>query len=139
MIGPHIIFISLYFDLWWLLILIFTTHFLQAQLNRVQLPCGLNSCILLYSFKHGPSPCDILGKIEEMWFGGYESVSFRPFAWAQPMRATKWVRGTNSISGSWKRSYTWNFHLKTTFILWLTMAQIFCPNPFFLLKIIGFH
>jgi len=38
--------------------------------------------ILLYSFKHDPSPCDILGEIEEVWFEGYESGFLRPFAWA---------------------------------------------------------
>ena len=26
-------------------------------------------------------------EIEEVWFEGYESISFEPFAWAQPMHA----------------------------------------------------
>ena len=26
--------------------------------------------ILFYSFKHGPSPCDLLGEIEDVWFEG---------------------------------------------------------------------
>ena len=78
-----------------MLIPIFATHFVQARL-----PCGLNSYIIFYSFKYGPSPCDLLGEIEEVWFGGYGSVPFGPFAWAQPMHATKWVRDIGSTSGS---------------------------------------
>ena len=89
-----------------MLIPIFATHFLQTRFNQARLPCGLNSCIIFYFilFKHGPSSCDLLGEIEEVWFGGYGLVSFWPFAWAQPMRATKWARDTGSISGSWRRS-----------------------------------
>ena len=30
------------------LILIFVTHFLQAQSNQARLPCRFNSCIILY-------------------------------------------------------------------------------------------
>ena len=73
-------------------------------------------------------------EIEEVWLGGYESVSFEHFAWVQPMRATKWVRDTGSISGSWRRSYIQNFHPKTAFMLWVTVAQSFCPNQFFSFK-----
>ena len=87
--------------------------------------------ILFYSFKYSLSPCDILWKIEKVWFGGYESVSFRPFAWAQPMPVTKWAKDTSSTSGSWRRSCTWNFHPKTAFMLWLTMAL---SEPIFPLK-----
>ena len=36
--------------------------------------------IIFYYFKHGPSPCDLLGEIEEVWFGGYVSIPLRPFA-----------------------------------------------------------
>ena len=56
--------------------------------------------IIFYYFKHGPIPCDILGEIDKMWFGGYGSVSFGLFALVQTMRATKWVRDTGSTSGS---------------------------------------
>ena len=64
------------------LILIFATYFLQALFNQARLPCRLNSCIIFYfySFKHGPSSCDILGEIKKVWFGGYRSVPFGPFA-----------------------------------------------------------
>ena len=106
------------------LIPIFATHFLQARFNQAWLPCGLNSCIIFYFilFKHGPSLCDLLGEIEEVWFGGYGSVPFGPFAWAQPMRATKWARDTGSTSGSWNRSCIQNFHPKIVFMLWVTVA-----------------
>ena len=36
--------------------------------------------ILFYSFKHGPSPCDNMGEIEEVWFGEYGLVPFGSFA-----------------------------------------------------------
>ena len=74
-----------------------------------------------------------------MWFGGYGLVPFGPFAWAQPMRATKWARDTGSTSGSWRRSCIQNFHPKTAFMLWVIVAQSFCLNPFFPLKMVGFH
>ena len=88
------------------LIPIYVTHFLQVRFNQARLPCGLNSCILFYFilFEHGLSPCDLLGEIKEVWFGGYKSVPFGPFAWAQPMCATKWARDTGSTSDSWNRS-----------------------------------
>ena len=53
--------------------------------------------IFILFFKHGSSPCDLLGEIEGAWFGGYGPVPFGPFAWAQPMRATKWARDTSSV------------------------------------------
>ena len=106
------------------LIPIFVTHFLQVRFNQARLPCGLNSCILFYFilFKHGLSPYDLLGEIKEVWFGGYKSVPFKPFAWAQPICATKWARDTGSTSGSWNRSCIQNFHSKIVFMLWVTMA-----------------
>ena len=51
--------------------------------------------------------------------------TFEPFAWAQPMHATKWERDIGSTSGSWRKSCTWNFHPKTAFMLWVTVAQLF--------------
>ena len=36
--------------------------------------------IFIYSFKHDPSPCDNMGEIEKVWFGGYGLVPFEPFA-----------------------------------------------------------
>ena len=107
-----------------LLMPIFATHFLQTRFNQARLPCGLNSCIIFYFilFKHGPSPCDLLGEIEELCFGGYGSVPYRPFAWAQPMCATKWARDTGSTSSSWNRSCIQNFHPKIVFMLWVTVA-----------------
>ena len=122
-----------------MLIPIFATHFLQAWFNQARLPCRLNSCIIFYFilFKHGPSPNNLLGEIEEVWFGWYESVPFGPFAWAQRMRATKWARDTGSTSNSWRRSCIQNFHHKIAFMLWVTVAQSFYPNPFFSLKMIG--
>ena len=75
-------------------------------------------------------------EIEEVWFGGYGLVPFGPFGLAQPMCATKWARDADSTSSSWRRSCTQNFHLKGAFMLWVTMAQSFCPNlillPYFL-------
>jgi len=55
------------------------------------------------------------------------------------MCATKWVRDTSSTSSSWKRSCTRNLHLEIAFMLWLTVAQSFYPNPFFPLKMVGSH
>jgi len=95
--------------------------------------------ILFYSFKHDPSPCDILGEIEKLWFRGYESVSFEPFTWVQPIHATKWTRETSSISNLCMRSCTWKFYLKRTFILWPIVAQSFFPNPFLPLNIASSH
>ena len=60
--------------------------------------------IIFYSFKHVLSPCNILGEIEEVWFGGYQLVSFESFGWAQPMRVTKWAKDTGSTSGSLRKS-----------------------------------
>ena len=79
--------------------------------------------IIFYYFKYDLSSCDLLGEIEKVWFGGYGSVPFEPFAWAQLMHATKWERDIDSTSGSWRRSCTWKFHLKTAFMLWVTVAQ----------------
>ena len=56
----------------WLLIPIFETYFLQAQFNQARLPCGLNSCIILY-FKHGPNPYDLWGKLKKC---GLEGMSW---------------------------------------------------------------
>ena len=86
--------------------------------------------IIFYCFKYDPSSCNLLGEIEEMWFGGYGSIPFGLFVWAQHIRATKWVRDTGSTLGSWKRSCTQNFHPKTTFMLWVTVAQLFCYTIF---------
>ena len=57
---------------WWLLILIFATHFLQVRFDQAWLPYGLNSCIIFYfySFKHGPSQCDLWGKLRKCGFEG---------------------------------------------------------------------
>ena len=55
------------------------------------------------------------------------------------MRATKWARDTCSTSGSWKRTCIQNFHHKTAFMLYVTVAQSFCPNLFFPLKMVGSH
>ena len=55
------------------------------------------------------------------------------------MRAIKWARDTGSTSSSWRRSCIKNFHPKIDFMLWVTVAQSFCPNPFFPLKMVGFH
>ena len=81
----------------------------------------------------------LIGEIEEVWFGGYGSFPFGPFAWAQPMCATKWARDTGSTSSSWRRSCIQNFHPKTAFMLCVTVAQSFCPNLFFPLKMVGSH
>ena len=106
------------------------------QLSPTSLWAQFMYYIIFYYFKHGPSPCDLLGEIEEVWFGGYVSIPLRPFAWAQHIRATKWARDNGSTLGSWRRSYTQNFYPKTVFMLWVTMAQSFCPNlillPYFL-------
>ena len=37
-----------------------------------------------------------IGEIKEVWFGGYGSITFEPFAWAQHLCATKWVKDTSS-------------------------------------------
>ena len=59
-----------------LLIPILATHFLQARL-----PYGLNLCIIFYLILLSMAQAHVTyGEIEEVWFGGYESVSFRLFA-----------------------------------------------------------
>ena len=53
----HVVYVILHFRLvpyvnpfvlWQLLIPIFTTHVLEALFNQARLPCGLNSCIIVY-------------------------------------------------------------------------------------------
>ena len=64
-----------------MLILIFTTHFLQARFKQARLPCELNSCIILYFILLSMVQADVTyGEIEEVWFGGYGSVPYGPFA-----------------------------------------------------------
>ena len=48
-----------------MLIPIFVTHFLQAWFDQARLPRELNSYIIFYSFKHGPNPCNIWGKLRK--------------------------------------------------------------------------
>ena len=38
-----------------------------AWYDQARVPCGFNSCIIFYfySFKHGPSPCDLLRKLKK--------------------------------------------------------------------------
>ena len=120
-----------------LLIPIFATHFVQARFKQVWLPCGLNSCIILYFILLNMAQAHATyGEIERVRFGGYELVPFGPFAWAQPVRAAKWARDVGSTLGSWRRSCTQNFHLKRAFMLWVIVAQSVCPNlillPYFL-------
>ena len=116
-----------------MLIPIFVTFFMSSiQSSPMALRAQFMYYIIFYSFKHGRSPCDIFGEIEEVWFGGYELIPFEPFAWAQHMHASKWAKDTGNTLGSWKKSYTYNFHPKIVFMLWLIVAQSFCPNPFFL-------
>ena len=123
-----------------MLILIFTTHFLQARFKQARLPCELNSCIILYFILLSMVQADVTYReIEEVWFGRCGSVPFGPFAWAQSMRATKWARYTGSTSNSWRRSCIQNFHHKIAFMLWVTVAQSFYPNPFFPFKMVGSH
>ena len=123
-----------------MLIPIFTTHFIQARFKQARLPCKLNSCIILYFILLSMVQAHATYReIEEVWFRGYGSVPFGPFAWAQPMRATKWARDTGSTLSLWRRSCIQNFHPKTTFMLWVTVAQSFYPNLFFPLNIVGSH
>jgi len=55
-----------------MLILIFATHFLQAQFNQVQLPCGLNSCTILYYIFLSMAQAHVtyLGKLRKCDFKG---------------------------------------------------------------------
>ena len=118
-----------------MLIPIFATHFVQARFKQAQLPCELNSCIILYFILLSMAQAHATYReIEEVWFGGYGSVPFGPFTWAQPKRATKWAKDTGNTSGSWRRSCPQNFHPETAFMLWVTVVQSFCPNPFFSFK-----
>ena len=127
-------------DTYNLLIPIFATHFVQARFKQARLSCELNSCIILYFILLSMAQAyATYGEIEEVWFGGYGSVPFWHFAWAQPICATKCARDTGSTSGSWRRYCIQNFHPKTTFMLWVTVAQSFFPNPFFPLKMVGSH
>ena len=116
------------------------THFVQARFKQARLPCELNSCITFYFIRLTMTQVHTTyGETEEVWLGGYETVPFEPFAWAQPMRNTKWAKNTGSTLSSWRRSCIQNFHPKAAFMLWVTIAQSFCPNPFFPLKMVGSH
>ena len=58
------------------------THFRDTifyKLNSTNSNFLVSPIYILYSFKHGPNPCDIFVEIEKVWFGGYESVSLGPF------------------------------------------------------------
>ena len=46
------------------------------------------------------------------------------------MRVTKWAMDTGSTLSSWRKSSTRNFHPKIAFMLWVTMAQLFCYTIF---------
>ena len=82
-----------------MLIPIFATHFVQARFKQAQLSCELNSCIILYFILLSMAQAHATyGEIEEVWFGGYGSDPFGPFAWAQPMRATKCALSHNDYS-----------------------------------------
>ena len=66
----------------------------------------------IYSFKHGSSSCNLLGKLREC---GLESMGrflsdllLKPCPLTQPMCATKWARNISSTPSSWMRSCTWN-------------------------------
>ena len=64
-----------------LLIPFFVTHFLQTLFNQAQFHCELNSCITFYFILLSIAQAHVTyGEIEEVWFGGYGSVSFGPFA-----------------------------------------------------------
>ena len=63
------------------LISIFVTHFLQTRFNQALLHCELNSCITFYFILLSIAQAHVTyGEIEEVWFGGYGSVFFGPFA-----------------------------------------------------------
>ena len=47
------------------------TFFLQARFMYY---------VLFYSFKAWPKPMRLIGEIKEVWFRGYESFPFGPFA-----------------------------------------------------------
>ena len=118
-----------------MLIPIFVTHFIQARFKQVRLSCELNSCIILYFIILSIAQALAThGEIEEVWFGGYRSVPFGPFAWAQPMHATKWARDTGSTSGSWRRSCIQNFYPKTD-----CDPKVSVRTNFFPLKMVGSH
>ena len=60
---------------------IFATHFVQSRFKQARLSCGLNSCIILNFIFLGMAQAQATyGEIEEVWFGGYGSVPFGPFA-----------------------------------------------------------
>ena len=64
-----------------MLIPIFATHFVQARFKQARLSCELNLCIILYFILLSMAQAHAISReIEEVWFGGYESVFFKPFA-----------------------------------------------------------
>ena len=64
-----------------LLIPIFATCFIQARFKQARLSCELNSCIILYYILLSMAQAyATYGEIEEVWFGGYGLVLFKPFA-----------------------------------------------------------
>ena len=65
-----------------LLIPIFATCFIQARFKQARLSCELNSCIILLYFilLSMTQAHATYGEIEEVWFGVYGLVLFKPFA-----------------------------------------------------------
>ena len=64
-----------------MLIPIFVTRFVQARFKQARLSCELNSCIMLYFILLSMAQAHATyGEIEEVWFGGYGLVPFKPFA-----------------------------------------------------------
>ena len=101
---------------------ILTTHFLQVWFNWAWLCYWPNSCIILYFI--------LLIMIQSyvIYWENWESVIWKiwvvfigPFARAQPMCFTKWVRDASSISDLWKRFYV--------FVIYGPSFLLYPPSP----------
>ena len=72
------------------------------------------------------------GEIEEVWFGGYVLVFFGPFAWAQSMRATKWVRdGTLVTPQAYGGDFVSKISTQNNFYTLGDCGLKFLSEPFF--------
>ena len=98
--------------------------------------------IIFYSFKHGPSPCNLLGKLREWSLKSMgrllSNILLEPCPLTSPSVLSS---GQETLVAP--QAHGWDLvpeiHPKIAFMLWLIVTQNFCPNPFFPLNIVGSH
>ena len=126
---PHALYILIYFFLI-LLIPIFTTHFIQAQFMYY---------ILFYSFKHDPSLCELWEKLRKCGLEGMgrflSDLLREPSPCVLPSEQGTLVAPQAHGGGLVSKIFT----SKQLLCSWWLRSKVFYPNPFFPLKMVGFH